>query len=216
MISQSIKDGIRDGTAIGLSAGVLGLMYSLAALGVGLQPLEIIFYCAIVYSAAVQFTAFGADLNSVAAVLTLISGAAFVCTRNVLMSLDMARHATGRPIEIIGMVGVGARVPAGAGLALLLVGGVDGLPHLDVGLDHRRPDTRARSPTGRRRVSCDAGGVFRVDDHAAVAAGDRQAPASGQHGADGGRGTGSWPAPGTGGADRCVDLGAGVRVHYPR
>ncbi len=43
MISQSIKDGIRDGTAIGLSAGVLGLMYSLAALEVGLRPLEIIF-----------------------------------------------------------------------------------------------------------------------------------------------------------------------------
>ena len=42
MISQSIKDGIRDGTAIGLSAGVLGLMYSLAALEVGLRPLEII------------------------------------------------------------------------------------------------------------------------------------------------------------------------------
>ena len=106
MISQSIKDGIRDGTAIGLSAGVLGLMYSLAALEVGLRPLEIIFYCAIVHSAAVQFTAFGADLNSVAAVLTLVSGAAFVCTRNVLMSLDMARHATGRPIEIFGMVGL--------------------------------------------------------------------------------------------------------------
>ena len=69
MISQAIKDGIRDGTAIGLSAGVLGLMYSLAALEVGLRPLEIIFYCAIVYSAAVQFTAFGADLNSAAAVL---------------------------------------------------------------------------------------------------------------------------------------------------
>lgn len=106
MIAQSVKDGISDGTAIGLSAGVLGIMYSLAALEVGLQPMEIIFYCAIVYSAAVQFTAFGAELSSVTAVLTLVSGAAFVCTRNVLMSLDMARHATGRPIEIIGLVGL--------------------------------------------------------------------------------------------------------------
>ena len=81
-------------------------MYSLAALEVGLQPLEIIFYCAIAFQSAsvISGPAFGADVNSVAAVLTLISGAAFVCTRNVLMSLDMARHATGRPIEIIGMV----------------------------------------------------------------------------------------------------------------
>ena len=105
MWCQLMTLGLRDGTAVGLTAGLLGLMYALAALESGLRPLETVFYSLVVYSAAVQFAALGAD-TAPGALLALISGSLFICTRNVLMSLDMARDSRGRLVELLSMAGL--------------------------------------------------------------------------------------------------------------
>ena len=105
-MTNGLRKGLSDGTAVGLTAGLLGLMYALAAEEAGLLFWEILFYCAVVYSAAVQFASLNAEVGSVAAVATLISGTAFICSRNILMSLDMAKHSKGRLIEILGMAGL--------------------------------------------------------------------------------------------------------------
>ena len=94
-MTQGMRKGLKDGTTIGLAASLLGLMYSLAALEAGLRPLETVFYSAIVYSAAVQFAALGAE-NALPAILTMLSGCVFISSRNILMSLDMARESRGR------------------------------------------------------------------------------------------------------------------------
>jgi len=104
-MSQGMKKGLVEGAAIGLSAALLGVMYSLAALEAGLLPLEALFYSAVVYSAAVQFASLGTETN-LAAVLTLLSGTAFICSRNILMSLDLARESRGRLVEVLSMVGL--------------------------------------------------------------------------------------------------------------
>ena len=104
-LSHGMKSGLRDGTIIGLTAALLGLMYSLAALEAGLGALEAVFYSAVVYSAAVQFAALGTD-SSLGAVVTLLSGSLFICSRNVLMSLDMARNAKGRLAELLSLTGL--------------------------------------------------------------------------------------------------------------
>ena len=100
-----MKQGFRDGSVIGLTAGLLGLMYALAALEAGFRPFETIFYSAVVYSAAVQFAALGTE-TSLGAVLTLISGSLFICSRNVLMSMDMARQSRGRVMELLSLTGL--------------------------------------------------------------------------------------------------------------
>ena len=104
-LSQGMKSGLRDGAVIGLTAALLGLMYSLAALEAGLTALEALFYSAVVYSAAVQFAALGPE-TSLGAVITLLSGSLFICSRNVLMSLDMARNAQGRLAELLSLTGL--------------------------------------------------------------------------------------------------------------
>lgn len=104
-LSQGMKAGLRDGAVVGMTAGLLGLMYALAALEAGLLPLETVFYSLVVYSAAVQFAALGTD-TALGAVLALISGSLFICTRNVLMSLDMALESRGRRIELLSMAGL--------------------------------------------------------------------------------------------------------------
>ena len=113
-MTDGLKKGLSDGAGVGLTAGLLGLMYALAAEEAGLLFWEILLYCALVYSAAVQFAALNADVSSLAAVATLLSGSAFICSRNILMSLDMAKHAKGRFVEVLGMAGL---VDAGWALA---------------------------------------------------------------------------------------------------
>ena len=113
-MTDGFRKGLSDGVGVGLTAGLLGLMYALAAEEAGLLFWETLFYCAIVYSAAVQFAALNADLGSVTALATLLSGTAFICSRNILMSLDMARHAKGRFVEVLSMAGL---VDAGWALA---------------------------------------------------------------------------------------------------
>ena len=104
-LSQGMKLGLRDGTAVGLTAGLLGLMYALAALESGLRPLETVFYSLVVYSAAVQFAALGTD-TAPGALLALISGSLFICTRNVLLSLEMAGGSRGRLVGLLSMAGL--------------------------------------------------------------------------------------------------------------
>jgi predicted branched-subunit amino acid permease len=115
-LSQGMKAGLRDGAAVGMTAALLGVMYALAALEAGLSALEAIFYSAVVYSAAVQFAALGTE-TTLGAVFTLLSGSLFICSRNVLMSLDMARKSEGRLVELLSLhrlgrcgVGHGARI----------------------------------------------------------------------------------------------------------
>ena len=104
-LSQGMKTGLREGAIVGLTAALLGIMYSLAALEAGLSALEAVFYSAVVYSAAVQFAALGAE-TTLGAVLTLLSGSLFICSRNVLMSLDMAHKSQGRLAELLSMTGL--------------------------------------------------------------------------------------------------------------
>lgn len=104
-LSQGMRKGLHDGTIVGLTAALLGIMYSLAALEAGLRPLEAVFYSAIVYSAAVQFAALGTE-TTLAAILTMLSGSIFICSRNVLMSLDMARESRGRRVELLSLTGL--------------------------------------------------------------------------------------------------------------
>ncbi len=104
-MTQGMRKGLKDGTTIGLAASLLGLMYSLAALEAGLRPLETVFYSAIVYSAAVQFAALGTE-NALPAILTMLSGCVFISSRNILMSLDMARESRGRLWELLSMAGL--------------------------------------------------------------------------------------------------------------
>ena len=104
-LSQGMKAGLRDGAAVGMTAALLGVMYALAALEAGLSALEAIFYSAVVYSAAVQFAALGTE-TTLGAVFTLLSGSLFICSRNVLMSLDMARKSEGRLVELLSLTGL--------------------------------------------------------------------------------------------------------------
>ena len=77
-LSQGMKTGLREGAIVGLTAALLGIMYSLAALEAGLSALEAVFYSAVVYSAAVQFAALGAETTPGAA-RTLLPSPAGCC-----------------------------------------------------------------------------------------------------------------------------------------